>query len=138
MSRENGCVPCTEQSDSPVLEIPLCRALGEVLLRMTQEFTSGLLEQGQALALLCGAPRPCAEGRAHLARVSSQGSCVSSSLGREGWRCFADLAPDRTESFVEAAARGAGCLRLAWLRQESENAAIQIHTEDRKVTALNM
>lgn len=58
--------------------------------------------------------------------------------GREGWRCFADLAPDRTESFVEAAALGAGCLRLAWLRQESENAAIQIHTEERKVTALNM
>lgn len=70
VSRENCCVPCTEQSDSPVVEIPLCRALGEVLPRMTQEFTSGLLEQGQALALLCGAPSPCAEGKAHLARAA--------------------------------------------------------------------
>lgn len=56
--------------------------------------------------------------------------------GREGRRCFADLAPDRTESFVEADALA--CLRLAWLRQERENAAIQIHTEERKVTAPNM
>lgn len=55
--------------------------------------------------------------------------------GREGRRSFAELAPDRTESFVEADALGAACLRLAWLRQERETAAIQIHTEERKVTA---
>lgn len=69
---------------------------------------------------------------------AGQGSCVSSSLGkkgREGRRSFAELAPDRTESFVEADALGAACLRLAWLRQERETAAIQIHTEERKVTA---
>lgn len=77
------------------------------------------------------------ELQAHVLRaeLSCPGQLCEQQLrrGRGDRRCFAALAADRTESFVEA-----DTLRAACLRQESEDAAIHIHTEERKVTAPNM